>query len=55
MIVSTSQKFQLKAFYYNKKVKELQNLSNKEVYFTLQYNSYKYCRLFKFISCPNFL
>ena len=59
MIGSTSQKFQLKTFYFKKKatrkVKDFQKLSNEEFYFTIQSNNHKYNRPFKFISCPNFL
>ena len=55
----TSQKSLLKTFYYNDKgttkVKEFQKLSNKEIYFTLQCNSTKYNKPFKFISWSNFL
>ena len=50
----TSEKFLLKVFCYNnkltKKVKDFQKLSNKEIYFSLQSNSAKYNKLFKFIS-----
>ena len=50
----TSQKFLLKAFYYNKKgtkkVKDIQKLSNKETYFIFQSNSTKCNKSFKFIS-----
>ena len=49
----------LKFFCYNKKVtgkiKYFQKPSNKEIYFTLQSNSTKYNKYFKFISLPNFL
>ena len=42
----TSEKSLLKAFYYNNKdtknVKDFQKLSNKEIYFILQFNSTKY-------------
>ena len=55
----TSQKSYLKTFYYNikdrRKVKDFQKLSNNEIYFTLQCNSTKYNKPFKFISWPNFL
>ena len=55
----TSQKSYLKTFYYNikdsRKVKDFQKLSNNEIYFTLQSNSTKYNKPFKFISWPNFL
>ena len=37
------------------KVKDFPKLSNKEIYFTLQSNSTKYNKPFKFISWPNFL
>ena len=54
----TSQISLLKFFWYNnkvtRKVKAFQNLSTKEIYFTLQFNSTKYNKLFKFISWPNF-
>ena len=54
----TSQKFLLKTFYYSskgtRKVKDFQKLSNKEIYFILQYNSTKYNKPFKSISWPNF-
>ena len=50
----TSQKSQLKIFYYNnkvtRKVKDFQKLSNKEIYFNLSSNSTKYNKPFKFIS-----
>ena len=49
----TSQKSLLKIFCYNNKVtrevKDFQKLSNKEIYFTLQSNSTKYKKPFKFI------
>ena len=49
----------LKIFWYNnkvtRKVKEFKKLSNKEIYFSLQSNSAKYNKSFKFISWPNFL
>ena len=39
-----------------RKVEDVQELSNKEFYFALQYNSTKWCKkLFKFISGTNFL
>ena len=54
-----SQKSLLKIFCYNnkvsRKVKDFQELSNKEMYLSLQSNSAKYNKLFKFISWPNFL
>ena len=44
----------LKMFYYpnkvTRKVKEFQKVSNKEIYLSLQSNSAKYKKLFKFIS-----
>ena len=53
----TSQEFLLKVFYYNnrgiKKVKKLQKLSNKEIYFTLQNNSKNYKKPFRFIAWTN--
>ena len=55
----TSQKSLLKIFCYNnkvtRKVKDFQKLSNKEIYLSLQSNSAKYNKPFKFISLPNFL
>ena len=55
----TSQKSLLKIFCYNnkvtRKVKDFQKLSNKEIYLSLQSNSAKYNKPFKFISWPNFL
>ena len=49
----TSQKPLLKPFSYNnkdnRKVNDFQELSNKEIYFTLQSNSTKYNKPFKFI------
>ena len=55
----TSQKSLLKIFCYNnkvaKKVKDFQKLSNKEIDLSLQFNSAKYNKPFKFISWPNFL
>ena len=55
----TSQKSLLKIFCYNKKVtrkvKDFQKLSNKEIYLSLQSNSAKYNKTFKFFSWPNFL
>ena len=54
-----SQKSLLKIFYYNnkvtRKVKNFQKLSNTEIYLSLQSNSAKYNKPFKFISWPNFL
>ena len=53
-----SQKFLLKTFYYNntatRNKKDFQTLSNKKIYFTLQSNSTKYNKLFKFTSWPNY-
>ena len=50
----TSQESLLKAFCYNnrgiKKFKNLQKLSKKEIYFTLQNNNKNYNKLFKFIT-----
>ena len=40
---------------FTRKTKDFQNFSDKEIYFTLQYNSTKYNKLFKFISWSNFL
>ena len=55
----TSQKSFLKTFYYNnkglRKVKNSEELSNKEIYFLLQSISTKYNKSFKFISWPNVL
>ena len=49
----TSQKSLLKIFCYNnkvtRKVKDFQKLSNKEIYLSLQSNSAKYSKTFKFI------
>ena len=54
-----SRKSLLKIFCSNnevsRKVKEFQKLSNKEIYLSLQSNSAKYNKPFKFISWPNFL
>ena len=54
----SSQKFLLKTFHYNnkgtRKVKDFQNLSDKEIYFTLQSNSTKYSKPFKFTLWLNF-
>ena len=50
----TSPKSFLKIFYHNnkdtRKVKDFKNLSNKEIYFTLQSNSAKCNKPFPFIS-----
>ena len=50
----TSQKSLLKIFCYNnkvtRKVKDFQKLSNKEIYLSLQSDSAKYNKPFKFIS-----
>ena len=55
----TSQIYLLKIFCYNnkvtRKVKNFQILSNKEIYLSLQFNSAKDKKTFKFISWPNFL
>ena len=55
----TSQKSLLKIFCYStqvtRKIKDFQKLSNKEIYLSLQSNSAKYKKPFKFISWPNFL
>ena len=55
----TSEKSLLKIFCYNnkvtRKVKDFQKPSNKEIYFTLQSNSAKYNKAFKFIWWSNFL
>ena len=55
----TCQKSLLKIFCYNNKVtrkeKYFQKLSNKEIYLSLQSNSVKYNKPFKFVSRPNFL
>ena len=57
--IVTSQKSLLKIFDYSnkvtRKVKDFQKLSNKEIYLSLQSNSAKYNKPFKFISWPNFL
>ena len=53
----TSQKSFLKIFYCNnkltRKIKSFQKLSNKEIYLSLQSNSAKYNKPFKFISWLN--
>ena len=50
----TFQKSLSKIFFYNnkvtRKVKDFQKLSNKEIYLSLQSNSAKYNKPFKFIS-----
>ena len=55
----TSQKSILKSFYYKnkelRKVKNSEELSNKEIYFPLQSISTKYNKSFKFISWSNML
>ena len=55
----TSQKSLLKTFCYKnkvtRKIKDFQNLSDKEICLSLQFNSIKYNRPFKFIPWPNFL
>ena len=55
----TSQKSFLKVFCENKKVirkvKDFQKLSNKDIYLSLQSNSAKYNKPFKFVSLLNFL
>ena len=52
-------KFPIKIFCFNNKgttkIKDLQNLSNREIYFTLQSNNTKYIKPFKLISWPNFI
>ena len=57
--IKASQKSLLKSFCDNnkvtRKVKYFQNLSNKEIYLSLQSNSAKYKKPFKLISWPNFL
>ena len=57
--IETSQKSLLKTFYCNnkgiRKVKDLQKLYDKEIYFILQSNSSKYNKPFKSISWSNFL
>ena len=54
----TFQKSLLKIFCYNnkgnRKVKDFQKLCNKEIYHSLQSNSAKYIKPFKFISWLNF-
>ena len=49
----------LKIFCYNnkvtRKVQEFKKISNKEIYLSLQSNSAKYNKPFKFILWPNFL
>ena len=53
----TSQESLLKIFCYNnrgkRKVKNLQKLSNKEIYFALQNNNENYNKPFKFITWTN--
>ena len=55
----TSQKCLFKTFCYNnqgtRKIKDFLKLSYEEIYFTLQSNSTKYIKYFKFISWPNFM
>ena len=55
----TVKKSLLKTFHCSnkgtRKAKDSQRLSNKESYFTLQFNSTKYNNPFKFIAWPNFL
>ena len=55
----TYQKSLLKIFCHNnkvtRKVKNFRKLSNKEIYFNLQFNSAKYSKYFKLVSWPNFL
>ena len=55
----TSQDSLLKLVYYNskdsRKTKNLQKLSNEEIYFTLQHNNEKYNKPFKFISWSNYI
>ena len=55
----TSQKSLLKIFCCNnkvtRKVKDFKKLSKKEIYLSLQSNSAKYSKPFKFIPWPNFL
>ena len=54
----TSEDSLLGIFYCNakdiRKVKDLQKLSNKEIYLILQYNNNKYNKPFKFLLWPNF-
>ena len=54
----TSQKSLLKTFCYinkvTRKIKDFQNLSDKEIYLSFQFNSVKYNKPFKFIPWPNF-
>ena len=54
----TSQKSLFKIFCYNnnvtRKVKDFQKLSNKEIYLSIQSNSAKYNKYFKFILWANF-
>ena len=55
----TSQQSLLKVFFFNargtKKMKNLQKLSNKEIYFTLQNNNENYNKPSKFISWTNYI
>ena len=55
----TSQQSLFKVFYFNykgtKMVKNLQKLSNKEIYFSLQNNNENFNRPFKFISWTNYI
>ena len=55
----TSQQSLLKVFFFNawgtKKIKNLQKLSNKEIYFTLQNNNENYNKPSKFISWTNYI
>ena len=55
----TSQKSLLKAFFYDnkgiRKANVSQKFSNEEMHFTLQSNSSKYNKAFKFTSWSNFL
>ena len=56
-ILKTSQQSLFKVFYFNykgnKKIKNLQKISNKEIYFTLQNNNENLNRPFKFVTWTN--
>ena len=59
LLKNKTQESLLKVFYFNnrgtKKVKNLQKLSNKDIYFTLQNDNEDYNRPFKFISWQNLI
>ena len=59
LTTKVSQQFLLKVFYFNsrgtKKIKTHQKLSNKGIYFTLQFNNKNYNKPFKFISWTNYI